>query len=108
MSFNSLKNKVLFKKYKVKKIIGEGSFGCVFKGINIINESEIAIKAEKKNSKFLLLETESQFLQNLKGYGIPEIKSFGYSGNFNILIMELLGPNLLQLEEKKNFNIKDI
>ena len=108
MSFYSLKNKVLFKKYKVKKIIGEGSFGCVFKGINIINESEIAIKAEKKNSKFLLLETESQFLQNLKGYGIPEIKSFGYSGNFNILIMELLGPNLLQLKEKKNFNIKDI
>ena len=61
MSFNSLKNKVLFKKYKVKKIIGEGSFSCVFKGINIINESEIAIKAEKKIQNFFYLKLKANF-----------------------------------------------
>ena len=48
MSFNSLKNKIIFKKYKVIKLLGKGSFGYVFKGKNIIDDSDIAIKAEKK------------------------------------------------------------
>ena len=108
MSYASLKNKILFKKYRVNKIIGEGSFGCVFKGINIIDKSEIAIKVEQKNSKMHVLENESQFLLYLKGFGIPEIKSFGYNSKFYILIEELLGPNLSQLNENKNFNIKDL
>ena len=108
MSFNSLKNKIIFKKYKVIKLLGKGSFGYVFKGKNIIDDSDIAIKAENKNSKMNLLEKESQFLSNLKGYGIPEIKSFGHSGLFHILIEELLGLNLSQIKEKIKYNIKDL
>ena len=108
MSFNSLKNKIIFKKYRVDKILGKGSFGCVFKGQNINDQSNVAIKAEKKNSKMHLLETESQFLSTLRGYGIPDIKSYGHSGKFYILVEELLGLNLSQLKDKSHFNIKDL
>ena len=108
MSYNTLINKIFFKKYQVNQIIGKGSFGCIFKGTNIIDKSDIAIKVEKKSSKVHLLETESNYLSNLKGYGIPEIKSYGYSRNFYILIEELLGINLSQLKNKINFKIKDI
>jgi casein kinase 1 len=108
-SYNSLKNKILFKKYKFIKNIGKGAFGNVFKGINLQDNSEIAIKVEKKSSKFHLLEAECNFLLILKGYGIPEVKSFGYSYNFYYLVEELLGKNLTQiLTTIKSLSLKDI
>ena len=109
-SYKILKNKIIFGKYKLTRIIGKGSFGCVFQGFNINNNSEVAIKVEKKNKKYNLLEIESNFLVLLKGFGIPEIKGFGYSGNFYILIQELLGDNLMQIHQRKgfHFSLKDI
>ena len=108
-SYNNLKNKIIFGKYKVSKIIGKGSFGCVFQGFNIKDKSKVAIKVESKNSKSHLLEIESNFLSILKGYGIPEVKSFGYHGNFYIMVQELLGYNLTQIKHIiKKFTIKDI
>ena len=109
-NFNHLKNKVIFKKYKLTKLIGKGSFGCVFKGNNLIDNTEVAVKLERKNYKAHLLEIESNFLTILKGYGIPEIKGFGYSGNYYVLIQELLGLNLMQIKYLKNFrySLKDI
>ena len=38
-------------------------------------------------------------LFNLKGYGIPEIISFGHKGKYNVLIEELLGKSLQDLFE---------
>ena len=109
-NFNHLKNKLIFKKYKLTKLIGKGSFGCVFKGNNIIDNTEVAVKLERKNYKVHLLEIESNFLTILKGYGIPEIKGFGYCGNYYVLIQELLGLNLMQIKYLKNFrySLKDI
>ena len=107
--YNNIKNKVLFGKYKVNKMIGKGSFGAVFHGINIKDNSEVAIKLESKNFNYHLLEIESNFLFILKGYGIPEVKSYGKSGNFYVLVEQLLGENLLQIKKtKKNFTMKEI
>ena len=102
------KNKVIFGKYKVNKKIGKGSFGYVFKGLNIQDNSEVAIKIERKDVKSHLLEVESNFLSILKGYGIPELKSYGYSGQFYILVEELLGDNLDQIREGRILTLKDI
>ena len=108
-NYNSLINRLLFKKYRINKLLGRGSFGCAFEGINIIDNSKVAIKVEKKNNQSHLLELESNFLSILKGFGIPEIKSYGYSGNFYILIEELLGSNLSQiLKSIKSYTIKDL
>ena len=107
--YNELKNKVLFGKYRLDKIIGKGSFGCVFRGTNIKDNSEVAIKLEIKNLKDHLLELECDFLLLLKGYGIPDVKSYGRSGKFYALVLELLGINLKELKNsKKNFSLKDL
>ena len=108
-SYKIFKNKIIFKKFKISKIIGIGSFGQIFLGTNIIDKSLVAIKVESKYSKSLLLEKESNFLSMLKGYGIPEIKSFGYYNNFYVLVEELLGYNLSQIKYIiKRFSLKDI
>ena len=105
----SLKNRILFGKYKITKEIGKGSFGSVFQGINTLDNSLVAIKIEKKNAKTPLLNLECNFLSILKGYGIPEVKSFGYHGNYNILVQELLGKNLMQIKYLINrFTLKDL
>ena len=60
-------NKVFFSQYKAICLIGEGSFGKCFKGINIKNNEEICFKVEKKTSKKTFLKIESQTLEQLKG-----------------------------------------
>lgn len=101
--------KIFFKKYKIEKKIADGSFGTVYKGINIQNNSLVAIKLEdKKQSNFL--EDEAYNLLTLKNYGIVEIISFGRTNDYNIMIQPLLGDSLykLFLQRKKKFLLKDI
>ena len=98
-------NKVFFSQYKALCLIGEGSFGKCFKGINIKNNEEICFKVEKKTSQKAFLKIESQALETLKGgKGIPDFYLFGYSDNFNILIMELLDKTIENVFEKNNHN----
>ena len=40
--------KILFKHYKLKKKIGEGSFGRIYVGVNIDTKEEYAIKLVRK------------------------------------------------------------
>ena len=124
---DQLIGKILFKHYKLKKKIGEGSFGRIYVGINIDTKEEYAIKLvrnnyinfskkillffqiqEERNSQKGLLETEAYILQHLRAFGIPEIKHYGYNSLFNILIMELLGQSLENLfhAQNKSFSIK--
>ena len=100
---DQLIGKILFKHYKLKKKIGEGSFGRIYVGINIDTKEEYAIKLvrnnyinfskkillffqiqEERNSQKGLLETEAYILQHLRAFGIPEIKHYGYNSLFNI------------------------
>ena len=68
---------ILFKKYKVKKKIGQGAFGAVFLGQTIKDNKYVAIKVERRKISKPLLESEAYLLSNLKGLGIPKIISFG-------------------------------
>jgi len=98
-------DKVFFSQYKALSLIGEGSFGKCFKGINIKNNEEICFKIEKKTSQKTFLKIESHALEDLKGgKGIPDFYLFGYSENFNILIMELLDKTIENVFEKNNHN----
>ncbi len=99
-------NKTFFNKYKCIKKLGEGSFGMIYKA-EFENEY-YALKFEHKNS-INLLENEAQIMSILKGPNIPYVKSYGYSGNFNILVMQLLGKSLEDIfEERKNFSLKSV
>ena len=55
-------NSIIFKKYKVKKKLGDGAFGVVYEGICIENNELVAIKVEIKKVIKPLLETEAYFL----------------------------------------------
>ena len=97
--------KVFFSKYKAIKKLGEGSFGKVYKAE--YNKEEFAIKMENKSKEQGLLETEATIMSYLKGPNIPFIKSYGYSGNYNVLVMQLLGKSLEDLFNKySKFTIK--
>ena len=95
---------LIFKKYKPIKKIATGAFSEVYGGMNIIENTKIAMKIENKNSKRPSLQSESFFLYSLKGLGIPQILSYGVNKEYNILVMPLLGKNLLEIYKEKNLN----
>jgi serine/threonine protein kinase len=105
---DQLLGKIFFKHYKLKKKIGEGSFGKIYIASNINTKEEVAVKLEDKNSSKSLLEIEAHILTHLKAFGLPEIKLFGCNNEYNILIMELLGQSLETLfqAQNKSFSIK--
>ena len=88
---------IVERKYEILSKIGEGSFGKIFKGMNINNKSIVAIKIEKSVESKLLFN-EAKIYKNLEGMlGIPRILSFGKEGIFNYLVIDLLDESLEEL-----------
>ena len=107
----SLNYSLLPNKYKILKFINQGSYGKIYKGIDITNRTPIALKIaiNPKPRKFLKLE--SQILKILKGgIGIPELKYYGEYQNYNVLIEPFLGNSLRNLfsENNNKFLLNDI
>ena len=103
-------NKLIFKKYKIVKLISEGIFGQVHLVINEKTQKFYAMKSENRNSNSHILEQEAYNLYSIKGFGIPEFISFGKVNNYNVLIEEFLGKSLMALFVQNNyqFSIIDI
>ena len=98
-------NKKFFSKFRTIKKLGEGSFGKVYKAE--YNNEYYALKFEKKKKGQTLLENEATIMTYLKGPNIPLIKSFGYSGDYNILVMQLLDKSLEDIFNKRTkFSVK--
>lgn len=88
---------IVERKYKVLSKIGEGTFGKIFKGTNINNNTIVAIKIEKASDSKLLFN-EAKIYKNLEGNaGIPRLLSFGKEGLFNYLVIDLLDESLEEL-----------
>ena len=104
-----LKNKIILRKYKIIKRIGKGSFGSVYLGKYVNKNDYVAIKFESKNQNDTILEREAYILYSLKGFGIPEVISYGQNLKYNILVQELLGKSIDKLfyEKKRKFSMKD-
>ena len=99
-------NCILFSKYKIVKKITEGNFSHIYQAINS-NGDNFCCKIEPINSPQLMLENESKIMDYLRGKGIPNIKLYGQSGEYNILIMELLGKSLdYYIKKIEKFSIK--
>ena len=90
---SQLKKKIIFKKFLIRKLIDISEFAWVYEGKNVNKNIPVAIKIEK-TGKYNLLESEAYILMGVKGFGIPEIISFGKYGPFKILIEELLGKDI--------------
>ncbi|KAA3490371.1 casein kinase I-like [Gossypium australe] len=105
-------------KYKLGRKIGSGSFGEIYLGTNIQTNEEVAIKLvsfssfkdsrkklmtfcfaqENVKTKHPQLMYESKLYKILQGgTGIPNVRWFGVEGDYNVLVMDLLGPSLEDL-----------
>lgn len=84
--------------YKVGKKIGEGSFGIIFEGLNVLNNQSVAIKFEPRKCEAPQLRDEYRLYRVLSlCHGIPHAYFFGQEGVHNILVIDLLGPSLEDL-----------
>ncbi|XP_014671366.1 PREDICTED: casein kinase I isoform delta-B-like [Priapulus caudatus] len=98
-------------KYRLGRKIGSGSFGDIYLGVNIINGEEVAIKLECVKTKHPQLHIESKFYKMMQGgVGIPAIKWCGAEGDYNVMVMELLGPSLEDLFNfcNRKFSLKTV
>ena len=84
----------LFNQYKLISKLGQGSFGSIYEAQSNYSNKLYAVKIEDMKQEQFILEEESAILSYLNIPQIPKIKSFGYSGSFIILVMELLGKSL--------------
>ncbi|GMM31365.1 hypothetical protein DAMA08_041100 [Martiniozyma asiatica (nom. inval.)] len=104
--------------YQIAQKIGEGSFGIIFKGYDLLRSNQpVAIKFESRKSDAPQLKDEfraykilnsalNKHLKNprdnnhyISTEGIPKVYYFGQEGYYNILIIQLLGPSLEDLFE---------
>ncbi len=96
--------------FKSTDRLGGGSFGQIYKGINLKTKDEVAIKIESKNIETPQLIHESKILKTLKDYeGFPKVYLVTPLDDVLIMVMELLGDNLqklLQSSEHKKFTLK--
>ncbi|KAL7191154.1 hypothetical protein ACSBR2_023258 [Camellia fascicularis] len=85
-------------KFRLGRKIGSGSFGEIYLGTNIQTNEEVAIKLENVKTKHPQLLYESKLYKILTGgTGIPNVRWFGVEGDYNVLVMDLLGPSLEDL-----------
>ncbi|KAJ3280508.1 casein kinase I [Borealophlyctis nickersoniae] len=99
--------------YKVGKKIGEGSFGIIYEGVNLLNNKPVAIKFEPRKAEAPQLRDEYRAYKILiagGAIGVPYVHYFGQEGLHNILCLDLLGPSLEDMFDLcgRKFSIKTV
>ena len=85
-------------RYRIGRRIGSGTFGDVYLGTNIISGEEVAIKIEGVKAKHRRLEREVDIYKSLNGgVGIPRVRWYGNEGEYDAMVLDLLGPSLEKL-----------
>nr|CAB3485125.1 unnamed protein product [Digitaria exilis] len=98
-------------KFKLGKKIGSGSFGELYLAVNVQNGEEVAVKLESVKSRHPQLHYESKLYMLLQGgTGIPHLKWFGVEGEYNVMVIDLLGPSLEDLFNycSRKFSLKTV
>ncbi|XP_022220749.2 casein kinase I [Drosophila obscura] len=85
-------------RYRLIERIGNGSFGELYRAIDILDGEEVAAKVEPVNAAHPMLEREAKIYKLLaEGEGIPRIRYYGTERDVNFLVLDLLGPTLEDL-----------
>eukprot|EP00916_Digyalum_oweni_P023600 GHVL01039173.1.p1 GENE.GHVL01039173.1~~GHVL01039173.1.p1 ORF type:complete len:331 (-),score=33.93 GHVL01039173.1:79-1071(-) len=98
-------------KYRLGRKIGSGSFGDIYLGTNITTHEEVAIKLESIKSRHPQLLYESKLYKILtSGVGVPNVYWYGVEGDYNVMVMDLLGPSLEDLFNfcNRKFSLKTV
>jgi casein kinase 1 len=102
---------IIGNRYLVGNKIGNGSFGQIHKGTNNQSSEEIAIKFETVRSRHPQLLYESKIYQSLAGgLGIPNMHWYGVEGDFNVMVIDLMGASLEDLFNlcSRKFSLKTV
>eukprot|EP00922_Rhytidocystis_sp_ex-Travisia-forbesii_P022379 GHVS01032766.1.p1 GENE.GHVS01032766.1~~GHVS01032766.1.p1 ORF type:complete len:541 (-),score=104.95 GHVS01032766.1:1147-2601(-) len=84
--------------WRLGRKIGSGSFGDIYKAVNVTSKEEVAVKMESVKAKHPQLLYESKLLKHLQGgAGVAHVYYCDMEGDYNIMVMELLGPSLEDL-----------
>jgi len=98
-------------KYRLGRKIGSGSFGDIYIGTNVQTAEEVAIKLESIKSKHPQLLYESKLYKILAGgVGVPNVHWYGVEGDYNVMVIDLLGPSLEDLFSfcNRKFTLKTV
>ena len=85
--------------------------GTVFQGVHTVAGKEVAIKLEPAIAKSSPLKQESKIYKTLMGGpGVPWINWSGKQGDYNVMVIDLLGPSLEDLFRmcNRHFSLKTI
>lgn len=101
---------IIADKYRLVRKIGSGSFGDIYYAKNLAGTEEVAVKMENVRAKHPQLLYESKVYKILRGHGIPEVKWVGIVRDYNVLVLELLGPSLEDLfnYSQRLFSLKTV
>ncbi|KAH1227487.1 Casein kinase 1-like protein 6 [Glycine max] len=98
-------------KFKLGRKIGSGSFGELYLAVNVQTGEEVAVKLEPVKTRHPQLHYESKLYMLLQGgTGIPHLKWFGVEGDYNVMVIDLLGPSLEDLFNycNRKFTLKTV
>ena len=111
-----MQNLKVGKIYKLTKRIGQGAFGEIFLAINTKTDEEYAVKLESIKCPHPQLFFEAKLYQYIHSEptdfdkGIPKVYYSGTEGEYNIMVMDLLGLCLEDCFNKTNrrFSLKTV
>jgi len=98
-------------RFRLGRKIGSGSFGDIYVGTNVQTQDEVAIKLESIKSMHPQLLYESKIYKILAGgVGVPNVHWFGVEGDYNVMVIDLLGPSLEDLFSycNRKFSLKAV
>jgi len=81
--------------YRLDGKIGSGSYGVIYIATNIYTEKRVAVKLELRSARRPKLASEYKIYKTLEGgVGISRVHWFGRAGEYNALVLDILGPSL--------------
>ncbi|KAJ7334705.1 kinase-like domain-containing protein [Mycena albidolilacea] len=98
-------------KYRLEDEIATGGCGQVFLGVHTVAGKEVAIKLEPAIAKHSPLKQESKIYKTLMGgTGVPWVMWSGRQGDYNVMVIDLLGPSLEDLFKmcNRHFSLKTV
>eukprot|EP01013_Petalomonas_cantuscygni_P004876 TRINITY_DN15335_c0_g1_i1.p1 TRINITY_DN15335_c0_g1~~TRINITY_DN15335_c0_g1_i1.p1 ORF type:complete len:338 (-),score=69.41 TRINITY_DN15335_c0_g1_i1:348-1361(-) len=88
-------------RYRIGRKLGQGSFGDIYQGTDIQTGDNVAIKLEPVKARHPQLLYESRIYKILNSgtfaVGIPCVRWYGVEGDYNVMVIDLLGPSLEDL-----------
>ncbi|KAM2849916.1 hypothetical protein PS2_026255 [Malus domestica] len=105
------RRRVVNRRFQVGPMIRFSQFGKVYLGIDIFMKQLVEIKLENVSTEYPALLYESKVCNKLKGgAGISRVRWFGVEGDYNALVMDVMGVSLDTLFNccSRKFSLKSI